>query len=171
MQYFGNSCERSWVYSSSSMEFRGKEAFDEHVKKVFEGARKYEKSKLEKLYKIYPGRMESLNIAIEEAESALDLTRQDRIKEYTVDYQQLSVMSEGKSNVKAKKRVSLAGQGIMKDSKGTKRKLSLSVDSVTGTKAKKAKVLMRKKLTKDGCKIDPCNSDDGTGKIFTSSQD
>ena len=172
LQYFGDTCERGWVYSASTMEFKGKEAFDEHVKKVFEGARKSEKSKLEKLYKIYPGRMESLNIAIKDAESALGLTRKDRIKEYTVDYQQLSVTSEEKSNGKVKKRASLAGRGIMKHSKGTKRKLSLDVDSVTsGTKAKKAKVLTREKLTKNGCKINPCNGDKGTGKIFTSSQD
>ena len=172
MQYFGDTCETGWVYSSSTMEFKGKRAFDEHVKEVFEGARKSEKSKLEKLYKIYPGRMESLNIAIKQAGSALDLARKDRIKEYAFDYQQLNVTSEEKSNGKVKKRASLAGQSIMKASKDTKRKLSLNiVDSVSGTKAKKAKISMREKLTKDDCKIDPCNGDKGTGKIFTSSQD
>lgn len=172
MQYFGDTCERGWVFSSSTMEFKGKKAFDEHVKEVFKGARKSEKSKLEKLYKIYPGRMESLNIAIKQAGSALDLARKDRIKEYAFDYQQLNVTSEEKSNGKVKKRASLAGQSIMKASKDTKRKLSLNiVDSVSGTKAKKAKISMREKLTKDDCKIDPCNGDKGTGKIFTSSQD
>ncbi|CAG2185920.1 Histone-lysine N-methyltransferase, H3 lysine-36 and H4 lysine-20 specific,Histone-lysine N-methyltransferase NSD2,Histone-lysine N-methyltransferase NSD3 [Mytilus edulis] len=33
MQYFGDECERGWVYSSSVMEFKGKKDYDEHKNK------------------------------------------------------------------------------------------------------------------------------------------
>ncbi|CAG2185917.1 unnamed protein product [Mytilus edulis] len=88
MQYFGDECERGWVYSSSVMEFKGKKDYDEHVKQAFDNAKKSDRPRLEKLYKTYPGRLKAWNIAILEAESALPLSRNERKQKYIFDYEQ-----------------------------------------------------------------------------------
>ncbi|XP_071166810.1 histone-lysine N-methyltransferase NSD2-like isoform X1 [Mytilus edulis] len=159
MQYFGDECERGWVYSSSVMEFKGKKDYDEHVKQAFDNAKKSDRPRLEKLYKTYPGRLKAWNIAILEAESALPLSRNERKQKYIFDYEQpkpvdvapvatevtplngdVESSSEQKKSDKSKKRTSLPVKEKTKDSKVQKRKLSLDVDSPNIPKAKKIKV-------------------------------
>lgn len=70
MNYYGETCETGWVFSSSIMKFEGKTAFDEFVSDQVQFARKAEKVKLEKLYKVPGSRLHALKIAIQEAEAA-----------------------------------------------------------------------------------------------------
>lgn len=70
MNYYGETCETGWVFSSSIMKFEGKTAFDEFVSDQLQFARKAEKVKLEKLYKVPGSRLHALKIAIQEAEAA-----------------------------------------------------------------------------------------------------
>lgn len=154
MQYFGDECERGWAFTSSVMEFKGKKAYDEHVKHAFDNAKKSDKPKLEKLYRTYPGRLKAWNIAIKEAESALQLSRNERKQKYIFDYEQpktvpvppangdIETVTEQKEeeSTKVKKRSSMAGKEKPKDSKVSKRKLSLDVNSPsTAPKPKKLK--------------------------------
>lgn len=166
MQYFGDECERGWVSSSSIMEFKGKKAYDDHVKEVFENAKKSERQRLEKLYKTYPGRLKAWNIAIKEAEDALLLSKNERKQKYIFDYEQPKpVASElpvevtdtipingdadkdtEKVEDKVKKRVSLPEKrsslpGKEKNKEGKVQKRKLSLDVTTAPKSKKMKVL------------------------------
>ncbi|XP_052095945.1 uncharacterized protein LOC127731114 [Mytilus californianus] len=131
VQYFGDACETGWVYGSSTMKFEGKRAFEEYVMETLQCARKSEKSKLDKLYKIPSCRAVSLNIAIEEGESSLQLGREARSQEYAFNY-------EPKSNPKReKKRVFLTN----KDKTSTKkRKISMDNNSPVESKHKKIKI-------------------------------
>ncbi|XP_063421512.1 hepatocyte growth factor-regulated tyrosine kinase substrate-like isoform X1 [Mytilus trossulus] len=130
VQYFGDTCETGWVYSSSTMKFDGKRAFEEYVMETLQCARKSEKSKLEKLYKIPVCRAESLNIAIEEGETSLQLDRPARSQEYAFNY-------EPKSNFKKEnKRESLADKA---KTSTKKRKISMDNKSSVVPKHKKIK--------------------------------
>lgn len=97
MQYFGHEEERGWLFGSSILEFKGKKQFDEHVKEIFANAKKNEKSKLEKSYKVSPRRLQAWNIAIKEAEEALPLSRNERKQKYTYIY--MSEDKKGNSEV------------------------------------------------------------------------
>lgn len=75
MHYYGESCETGWVFGSSVMKFEGRAAFDEFVSDQLQFARKAEKVKLDKLYKVPGCRLHDLKIAIDEAEAAAGIVR------------------------------------------------------------------------------------------------
>ncbi|XP_076095050.1 uncharacterized protein LOC143065391 isoform X2 [Mytilus galloprovincialis] len=130
VQYFGDTCETGWVYGSSTMKFDGKRAFEEYVMETLQCARKSEKSKLEKLYKVPSCRAVSLNIAIEEGETSLQLDRPARSQEYAFNY-------EPKTNPKKEnKRVSLADKA---KTSTKKRKISMDNKSSVVPRHKKIK--------------------------------
>lgn len=88
VQYFGDEAERGWVATSAILKFQGKQKYDEHVKKCYDIAKhKKEKSKVDKLFKIYPNRMAAWKIAIKAAEEALPLSRNERRQKYTFVYE------------------------------------------------------------------------------------
>ncbi|KAK3095090.1 hypothetical protein FSP39_010180 [Pinctada imbricata] len=86
VHFFGNEGERGWV--TNTMEFKGKEKYDEHVKKLFENAkdRKMEKLRLEKLFKVFPRRQAAWKIAIEQAEEFLPLSKEERKSKFMEAY-------------------------------------------------------------------------------------
>ncbi|VDI06737.1 Hypothetical predicted protein [Mytilus galloprovincialis] len=136
VQYFGDTCETGWVYGSSTMKFEGKRAFEEYVMETLQCARKSEKSKLEKLYKVPSCRAVSLNIAIEEGETSLQLDRPARSQEYAFNY-------EPKTNPKKEnKRVSLSDKA---KTSTKKRKISMDNKSSVVPRHKKIKISMDNK--------------------------
>ncbi|XP_062572179.1 histone-lysine N-methyltransferase NSD2-like [Saccostrea cucullata] len=86
VHFFGNEGERGWIASGSIMEFHGKEKYDEHVKQAFQNAKKGEKLKLEKLYKVYPNRQAAWLIAIHQAEEAMKMTLDERVEQFKCVY-------------------------------------------------------------------------------------
>lgn len=184
MQYFGDECERGWVYSSSIMEFKGKKAYDDHVKQAFDNAKKSDKPRLEKLYRTYPGRLKAWHIAIKEAESALELSRNERKQKYIFDYEQqpkpnaapvqpvngdTEEEAENKEDEssKTKKRTSIAGKEKPKEAKISKRKLSLDVSSPSDPQPKKLKVTKDETPGKDiKVETSKVSSADGNFEVY-----
>ena len=89
VQFFGEAAERAWISRHNILEFKGREAFDEHVQRLFEKAanNKKEKARIHKWYGIQPSRARAVGLGIVAAEEALPMTRNERKAKYTFVYE------------------------------------------------------------------------------------
>ena len=88
VQFFGEAAERAWISRNNLLEFKGREAFDEHVQNLLEKAanNKKEKTRIHKWYGIQPSRARAVGLGIVAAEEALPMTRNERKAKYTFVY-------------------------------------------------------------------------------------
>ncbi|CAL1533797.1 unnamed protein product [Lymnaea stagnalis] len=123
VQFFGNEVERGWINEPSLMLFEGKFSFLE--KAQLELAKQTKKGKSAyNPFKINISRRHAWNIAVEEAEGAMNLSKSERRVQYTFDY---VFMDELKKEKIIKK----------KDQKGTLDESSISKSTTSGIKRKR----------------------------------
>jgi len=75
VRFYGEQNERGWVPDSAAIKFRGREAFDSYVERMIVEHRRDRKS-----FAVSSSRKRAWDIAVSEAETALDLPRRQRIE-------------------------------------------------------------------------------------------
>ncbi|XP_013784275.2 LOW QUALITY PROTEIN: histone-lysine N-methyltransferase NSD2-like [Limulus polyphemus] len=97
VQYFGHEAQHGWTVPSCVMAYEGKDKFEEHVKNFIASVHKKNTKNRNKLlakFKITPARKKAWELAVEEAEDALKMSRAERKQELTFQY----VMPKPKKN-------------------------------------------------------------------------
>ncbi|XP_005102412.1 histone-lysine N-methyltransferase NSD2 [Aplysia californica] len=135
VQFFGNEVERGWVNEASMLKFEGKLKFLERAQ--VETATKQPKRGKSNYnpFKINITRRHAWNIAVDEAESAIPLSEEDRIVQYSFDY--VFVEDEKKMKLKAKEESEGEDAGTLKAKRGRKRKRQTSGSEDTSPEAKR----------------------------------
>ena len=121
VQFFGEAAERAWISTNNILEFKGREAFDEHVQKLLEKAvnSKKEKMRIHKWYGIQPSRARAVGLGIVAAEEALPMSRNERKAKYTFVYD--PPKKKGKQSVTPTKSPPVEKKTDTKTSKAEKR--------------------------------------------------
>ncbi|XP_033756392.1 histone-lysine N-methyltransferase NSD2-like [Pecten maximus] len=139
VQYFGHEEERGWLFSSSIMEFQGWKQYEDRKAEALKNAKKHEKARLEKLYRVSNSRMAAWKIAIKEAEEALPMSRNERKQHYTYIYESKDSGDSKKVNDKGETDIKIEENNSLKDTKKRKRRAEKEEPSITAT-AKRKKV-------------------------------
>ncbi|XP_064631567.1 histone-lysine N-methyltransferase NSD2-like [Lineus longissimus] len=82
VQYFGARAERGWSRSAAVIEFKGKDAFSEQIKNHASPGRNRNKN----VFDLAPSKKAPWNFAVNEADEAMKLTRNDRKSKLTFQY-------------------------------------------------------------------------------------
>lgn len=88
VQYFGDEAERGWVGESSSMPFEGKQKLmDFGISQIKAIKDRSKKNKLQQAYCPNQRRKAAWDLAVDEAEDAMTLSKETRIDKYTFVYE------------------------------------------------------------------------------------
>ncbi|XP_076345841.1 histone-lysine N-methyltransferase NSD2-like isoform X2 [Tachypleus tridentatus] len=116
VQYFGHEAQHGWTVPSCVMAYEGKEKFEEHVKNFIASMNKKttkNRNKLLAKFKITPARKKAWELAVEEAEDALKMTRAERKQELTFQY----VMPKSKKNAADVGKCKIESSQVIKNGK------------------------------------------------------